>query len=87
MKNTLPVVLVFLVLLSGFSQAAEISETIPYEYNSFQENSVEVENGWDMAMLFVILAILILILYKGETTLENLKKMHHKRKKKKSRKK
>lgn len=69
---------VFLMVLL-FTPAAmalwEGSSTAEYNYNPFSE-SVVVENTEDFTLLFLIMMVLVLILYKGEVTIENLIKMN-----------
>ena len=54
------------------------SKTAWSSYNPFYENTV-VENSGSLVMLFLIMVVLILILYKGEITIENIKKMNERR--------
>ncbi len=93
--------LLFLALLLPVFAAAvmdeHISKTEDYNYNPFGEEKVEVETPQDFTVLILILVVLMLILYKGEKTLEHFtmgreevmrmrraKKGTKKRKKKKS---
>ena len=71
-----------LVALAGFLSIA-ILILSPHITLSSPERTTIVENEWDFTMLVLILAVLVLILYKGETTLENLKKMNERRLKRK----
>ncbi len=68
---------VLMVLL--FAPAAlaiwEGGSTAEYNYNPFGENVV-IETTEDFTLIFLILMVLILILYKGEVTIENLMKMN-----------
>jgi hypothetical protein len=52
--------------------------TDTYNYNPFEEE-VGVESTQDFTMLLLILIILVMILYKGEVTLENLIKIKQRR--------
>ena len=76
-----PLSIIFIVfLLAPMCLGAEISRTEPYDYNYSHADDISFESSWDYALLFIILVLLVLILYKGETTFEHLKRIHKKRK-------
>ena len=60
-----------------------VMETESYNYNPFEERTVKIEGVDDFTVMLLILVILVMILYKGETTLENLKKINERRLKRK----
>lgn len=76
---------VVMVLLSAPAALAitEGGSTSEYNYNPFGESLV-VETAEDFTLLFLIMMILILILYKGEVTIENLMKINERIKERKA---
>lgn len=73
-RRILPFIISLLLVSSPALAIMEGGSTAEYNYNPFGE--VVVETGEDFTLLFLILLVLVLILYKGEVTLENLVKMN-----------
>ena len=73
----------FLLFSPNLVLAVYEGGTTPYNYNPFYENTIIVESSWDLVLMILTVTILVLILYKGETTLENLKKINERRLKRK----
>ena len=76
--------MLFVLLLPAFATA--IMETDSYNYDPFFDNNnegIEIESTEDFVVISLILVVLLLILYKGEMTLENIVKINQRRRIKK----
>ena len=78
MSKLLPFIISLILISSPVLALWQGGSTAEYNYNPFGE--VAVETGEDFTLLFLIMMVLILILYKGEVTLENLIKIKERRK-------